>query len=130
VQFEIKLLLAFGSVLLGVIFFGSGHISFEEAKSKANENNSAFSQTQLSKLKKTQARFTEMAFPPCIESTGMVPHNFTVVIEVGSNGKVARSWRQGDSDFVICFQRLMTDNFFFRSIGQPFFTSFEYSNAS
>ena len=128
-QFEIKLLLAFGVVLLAVLYFGSGSISFEEAKLKANEDNYAISPGLLSKLKKKQAKFTKMAFPPCIESTGMVPQNFTVVIEVGSKGYVARSWRQGDSVFVICFQRLLTDNFIFRSIGKPFFTSFEYSNA-
>ncbi|MFT5398922.1 MAG: hypothetical protein ACI8XW_001722 [Gammaproteobacteria bacterium] len=129
-QFEIKLLLIFGIVLLLVLFFGSGNLSFEEAKSRAKKDRSSFSEAQLIKLKKYQARFTEAAFPPCLKSTDAAPDSFTVVIEIGSNGHVARSWRQGDSNFVICFERLMTDNFVFRSIGQPFFTSFEYSNAS
>jgi hypothetical protein len=71
-----------------------------------------------------------MAFPPCQESTGKAPGSFAVVIEVGSDGQVARSWRGGDSDFEICFQKLMTNSFFFISFEQPFFTAFEYSNAS
>jgi hypothetical protein len=129
-QFEVKLLLVFGTVLLGVLYFGSGNLSFEEAKAQAYEDRSSFSSGQLSKLERFQARFTEMAFPPCQESTGKAPGSFAVVIEVGSDGQVARSWRGGDSDFEICFQKLMTNSFFFISFEQPFFTAFEYSNAS
>ena len=129
-QFEVKFLLLFGSVLLVVLYFGSGNLSFEEAKSQADEDKSSFSPGQLSKLESYQTRFTAMAFPPCQESTGMAPDNFAVVIEVGSDGQVVRSWRRGDSDFAICFQKLMTDNFFVISFEQPFFTAVEYSNAS
>jgi hypothetical protein len=129
-QFEVRFLLFFGTVLLVVLFFGSGNLSFEEAKSKAYEDRSSLNSGQLSKLDKFQARFSEVAFPPCLETMGIAPDDFTVVIEVGSNGHVARSWRRGDSDFVICFQKLMTDNFLFVSIRQSFFTLFEYRNAS
>jgi hypothetical protein len=129
-QFEVKLLLAFGTVMLVVLFFGSGNLSFEEAQAQAYADRSSFSSGQLEKLDKFQARFTESAFPPCLDTTNIVPDKFTVVIEVGANGQVTRSWRQGNSDFVICFQKLMTENFFFISTGKPFFTSFEYGNAS
>jgi hypothetical protein len=129
-QFEVKVFLTFAVVLLVVLFFGSGNLSFEEAKAKSFADRSSFSAGQLTKLEKFQSRFTELAFPQCQSSTGIVPGNFTVIIEVGADGHVARSWRQGDSDFVICFQQLMTDNFFFISKGQPFFTLFEYGNAS
>jgi hypothetical protein len=128
--FEIKLLLVFGTVLLVVLYFGAGNLSFEEAVAKASEDKSSFSPETLSRLEQKQARFTDQAFPPCLETTGIVPDNFTVVIEIGSNGQVARSWRQGDSEFVICFQRIMTEYFDFRSIEQPFFTAFEYTGAS
>ena len=96
-QFEIKLLLIFGSVLLVVLFLGPGNLSFEEAKSKAKKDQSSFSGAQLSKLKNTQARFTEVAFPRCLESINAIPDNFAVVIEIGPDGHVARSWRKGDS---------------------------------
>jgi len=129
-QFEVKLLLALGAILLGALFLGPGNLSFAEAKAKAYADRSLFSAGQLSKLEKFQARFTEVAFPPCQASTGIVPGNFTVIIEVGLDGRVARSWRQGDSDFVVCFQQIMTENFFFISMGQPFFTLFEYSIGS
>jgi len=129
-QFEVRLLLAFGTILLVVLVLGSGNLSFEEARSKAHQDRSSFSPGQLSRLEKFQARFTEQAFPPCLESTGDVPGSFAVVVEVGTNGHVLRSWRQGDSDFVICFQQLMTDNFVFVSMGQPFFTMIEYVRAS
>jgi hypothetical protein len=128
-RFEVKLLLAFGMVLLVALLFGSGSLSFEEAKSKAFEDRSSFSSAQLSKLEKFQAKFTEQALPLCLENTAIVADNFTLVFEVGSNGQVARSWRQGNSDLVACFQKLITDNFFYVSIGKSFFTSFEYSNA-
>jgi hypothetical protein len=127
--FEVKLLLVFGMVLPVVLFYGSGHMSFEEAISKARADRLSLSSSGLSQLDKFQARFIEQGFSSCLETKDIVTDNFTLVIEVGSNGQVARSWRQGDSEFVICFQKLVTDNFFFISIGQPFFTSFEFSNA-
>ena len=104
-------------------------MSFEEAISKARADRLSLSSSGLSQLDKFQARFIEQGFSSCLETKDVVTDNFTLVIEVGSNGQVARSWRQGDSEFVICFQKLVTDNFFFISIGQPFFTSFEFSNA-
>ena len=128
-QFEVKLLLTFAMVFLVALLFGSGSLSFEEAQSKAVEDRSSFSSAQLSKLEKFQLKFTEEALPLCLENTAIVAGNFTLVIEVGSNGQVARSWRQGDSDRGACFQKLITDNFFYVSMGKPFFTSFEYSNA-
>jgi hypothetical protein len=128
-QFEVKLLLAFGVVLLVVLLFGSGSLSFEEAKSKAVVDRSSLSLAQLSKLEKFQAKFFTEALPLCFEKPAIVAGNFTLVIEVASNGQVARSWRQGDSDLMTCFQKLIIDNFFYVSIGKPFFTSFEYSHA-
>jgi hypothetical protein len=129
-KFEFRILLVFTAILLAALFLGSGSLSFAEAKSKATEDRSAFDPGQLNRLEKYQARFAKQAFPHCLESAGMAPDSFAVVIEVGSNGQVARSWRQGDSDFVICVQQLLTENFVFVSIGRPFFTLFEDTPAS
>ena len=129
-QFEWKLLLVFGAVLLVVLYFGSGSLSYQEAKSQADRDKSTISAGQLSKLETKQARFAAQAIPSCVESTGVVPDNFTVVVEIGADGQVARSWRRGDSNFEICFQRIMNEYFEFRAIEEPFFTTFEYTKAS
>ena len=126
-NFEFRVMLYFGVALLIVIFIGPGKLSYQEARSQADEDKSSFSARQMSKLEQKQASFTAQAFPACIESTGIAPVNFTVVVEIGSNGRVARSWRQGDSEFVVCFQRITTEYFEFRSIEQPFFAAFEYT---
>jgi len=115
--FEVKLLLVFGVFMAVVLNYGSGNMSFEEALSKAHIDKSSLSSSRLSKLEKFQTRFFAEALPACLESRGNVADNFTLVIEVGSNGQVARSWRQGDSEFVICFQKLVTDNFFTFRLG-------------
>lgn len=129
-QIESKLLLICGAILLVVLYFGSGSLSYQEAKSNADRDRAAISAGQLSSLEKKQARFAAQAIPSCVESTGVAPDNFTVVVEIGADGRVARSWRQGDSNFVICFQRIMNDYFEFRAIEQPFFAAFEYTAAS
>ena len=129
-QFELKLLLGFGAVFLVVVLFGAGRLSFEAAKARAIETQSSFSDPLLSQLEKQQAKFTDQAVSSCFESTGIIADDFAVVAEIGSNGQVARSWRQGDSNFVICFQRVMTEYFVFRSVGQPFYVLFETVNPS
>lgn len=129
-QTETKIFLIFGATMLIVFSIGTGGLSFQEAKSKADQNLSALSSEQLSKLVKAKSKFTEVALSHCAKSTGTSPGEFTIVIEIREDGYIRRSWRQGDSKFVLCLQQVMLENFVFRPYSQPFFTSFEHSNAS
>lgn len=109
-----------------VLTLGSGSLSFDEAKSRADNNLASLDSDQLDKLAKAQDRFAEQAIPMCIQSTGKIPEEFSIVIDIGADGTIGRSWRQGDSEFLVCYQNLMQENFIFRPYSQPFFASFEY----
>lgn len=128
-QLEIKILLMFVVILLVVLSMGTGGLSFQEAKSKADKNLLSLDSDQLSELAKTQSRFSEVAFPACTKTTGALPGEFAIVIEIKSDGYVGRSWKQGDSEFVLCLQKIMQDNFVFSPYSLPFYTSFENTDA-
>lgn len=127
--FELKILLLFSTVMLTVMYFGSGNLTYEEAWSRAEADHSSLSAEQRIGLKAKQVRFTAQAIPACLDSAGDVPDNFTVIVEMGTDGEVVRSWRQGESPFVICIQRLMTEYFAYRGMEGRFFYIFEYPDA-
>ena len=84
----------------------------------------ALSVEQFGKLASAQQKFNEAAVPLCSESTGALPDDFTIVLDIKSDGHVGRLWRQGDSKFALCFQNLLRENFYFRPTSQPFYVSF------
>lgn len=126
IPFETKLFLLFAAGMAVVLTLGSGGLSFDEAKSRADNNLLSLDSDQRHKLAKAQGRFAEQAIPMCIQSTGTMPEDFSIVIDIGLDGTIGRSWRQGDSAFLVCYQNLMQENFIFRPYLQPFFASFEY----
>jgi len=130
ISFETKLFLLFAAGLVFVLILGSGGLSFDEAKSRADNNLALLDSNQLNKLVKAQDRFAEQAIPMCRKSTGTLPEEFSIVIDIGADGTIGRSWRQGDSEFLVCYQNLMQENFNFRPYSQPFFASFEYNKPS
>lgn len=129
-KFELKLLLLIAPILLVAFFSGSGSLSFTEAKVRADADRIRFSEVQKDRLQTKQERFVRQAIPACLESSGINPDNFALVVEIGPDGRVARSWRQDDSRFVTCFQRLMTEFFEYRGMEGSFFFSYEYQHAS
>ena len=110
-KFELKILLLFAALILVMLFSGFGSMSFDEAKSRAAADRVGLSADQLSILGKKQARFLHRPFLPVLIPAALSPTIFTLVVEIGVDGLVSRSWRQGDSNFGVCFQRLMTEYF-------------------
>jgi hypothetical protein len=129
-HFETKLILGFGAVIAIVLYMGGGSPSFEEASSQATSDELSLDPARLEKLNAFKRKFAAAAIPECIKNTDSAAGNFTIVVEIGSDGEVARSWRRGDSKFVVCIQQSMTENFIYRHIGQPFFTSLEFRSDS
>ena len=80
-------------------------------------------------LLEAQGSFAGSAFARCISSTGSAPTDFTVVVELGSDGRVKNSWLRGESAFAKCVRDSMVETFSFHSSASVFFTSFEYTNA-
>ena len=129
-HFETKLILGFGAVIAIVLYLGSGSPSFEEASAQAASDGLSLDPARLEKLNAFKRKFAAAAIPKCTETTNSAASDFTIVVEIGSHGEVARSWRRGDSKFVVCIQQSMTENFIYRHIGQPFFTALEFRSDS
>jgi hypothetical protein len=123
----IGFLLVFGLLALIVVFSGTGSLSFAEAKARADKDEASLNAGRLEKLGRVRRRFTEAAIPPCVETGGSRPANFSLVLEIRADGYVGRSWRRGDSRFAVCMQTLMRDNFFMTPYSQPFFIYLEFA---
>jgi hypothetical protein len=130
ISFETKLLLLFAVVMIVVLSLGSGRLSFDEAKSRADSSKLSLDPAQLDRLARAQRRFSQQAIPMCIQSTGKLPEDFSIVIDIAADGTIGRSWRRGNSQFLICYQTLLRENFIFRPYSQPFFAAFEYNKTS
>lgn len=83
----------------------------------------------MSNLLQAQGSFAGEAFAQCIRTTGSAPTDFTVVVELGPDGRVKNSWLRGDSAFARCVRDSMVHIFSYQSSNSTFFTSFEYKNA-
>lgn len=129
-RFETKLVVGFAAVIGVVLYMGSGSPSFEEARSQAVSDELSLDPARLQKLNAFKRKFSAAAIPQCMKTTGSAVSDFSIIVEIGADGEVARSWRQGDTKFVVCVQQSMTENFIFRHIGQPFFTSLEFPGDS
>ena len=114
-KFESKVLILFSITIGIVIYMGAGNLSFEEARLKASQDEVFLNSSQLQKLAEIKKQFAGVAIAGCMESTGSESEDLSVVVELGADGSVARSWRQGDSRFIVCIQKSLTDNFIFRS---------------
>lgn len=119
-------MLLFGALALIMLYLGSGNLSYQEALAIAAHDRSTLNAEQLSRLQSRQERFSAQAVPACIESSGAQAEAFTLVVEIGPGGQVARSWRQGGSNFAICLQKIASDYFEFRTVDPPFFIAFVY----
>ena len=128
IGFELKSGLVLVVMLLLALMLGSGRLSFEEASARADSDRRYFDHQQSLRLEAKQARFSEQAAPVCLESSGVSPDNFALVLEVGTNGRVSRSWRGSDSPFITCFQRLINEHFEFRGMEHSFYFVYEFNH--
>lgn len=104
-------------------------LSYGQAKARADESGGRLSPNELQRLVEAQGEFAGGAFARCISRTGSAPTSFTVVVEVGSDGRVRDSWLRGESSFAHCFRERMVVEFSFRPSSLPFFTAFAYTHA-
>jgi len=104
-------------------------LSYSQAKSRADESEGRLSPNEMQRLVEAQGKFAGGAFARCVSRTGSAPTNFTVVVEVGLDGRVKDSWLRGESSFAHCFRERMVAEFSFRPSSLPFFTAFAYTHA-
>lgn len=104
-------------------------INFEKAKLLAEESENNIGPDEMAMLVKKQGMLASIAFSRCTNNRQLLPGNFSVVVELDSNGKVRNSWLNGTSSFAQCFHATIVDKFSFKPPSLPFYTAFEYTNA-
>jgi hypothetical protein len=102
-------------------------LGFDEAKSLADKHEAALSASQTEELLKSQARAAGEAFAACILAPPpeALP-DFAVVMLLETDGSVARTWRNGESELAQCVEQRFAASRFFKPPHAPFFTSFVF----
>lgn len=102
--------------------------TYSEAKALADRDEAAVSKTQSAALLASQKAAIERIVPACAGAmgpAGMPP--FVVVAELDAAGKVVTTWREGSTDFAVCFEQRLGTLSLFVPPHAPFYTSFEMS---
>ncbi|KZC36621.1 MULTISPECIES: hypothetical protein [unclassified Rhodanobacter] len=102
--------------------------SYADAKALADRDEASVSKAQSAALLASQKAAIERIVTACaggMGPAGMPP--FVVVVELDAAGKVAATWREGSSDFAVCFQKQLGTLSLFTPPRAPFYTSFEMS---
>ncbi|MCW0203770.1 MAG: hypothetical protein OJI74_18040, partial [Rhodanobacter thiooxydans] len=102
--------------------------SYADAKALADRDEASVSKAQSAALLASQKAVIERIVPACaggVGPAGMPP--FVVVVELDAAGKVAATWREGSSDFAVCFEQQLGTLSLFAPPRAPFYTSFEMS---
>lgn len=99
----------------------------EEAKAQADKSEVQLKGAEYTALIEAQGALASKAFPACAAQAGPPPDQFTVVVEMGADARVANSWVLGESPFAQCFREAMAYGFVYRAPVTPFFTSFAYT---
>ncbi|WP_105265241.1 hypothetical protein [Pseudoalteromonas sp. T1lg76] len=105
-------------------------LSFEQAKSRADNIEASMSANEAERLVKAQGKLASSAFPHCLRQTSSIPIKFTVVVQIDASGQVINSWHQGSSKFSECFADVMASSLSYTPDSQPFYTSFEFKNVN
>lgn len=104
--------------------------SYAEAKALADRDEASVSKAQSAALLASQGEAINRIVPACagaMGTAGMPP--FVVVVELDAAGKVVATWREGNSDFAVCFEKQLGALSLFAPPHAPFYTSFEMSMA-
>lgn len=127
-KFGIHRIIFFSALVAAVSpAFAAVH-SFAAAKAQADADEAAASRTQLRDLLASQNAAIDRIIPQCMKTYGaggMPP--FVVVAKLDGNGRVAMTWRQGDTAFAACFEGRLGTLSLFVPPHAPFYTSFEMS---
>lgn len=102
--------------------------SYAGAKALADRDEASLSKTQSGALLASQEAVIDQIVPLCARAAGpkgMPP--FVVVVELDAGGKIVATWREGDSDFAVCFEKQLSTLSLFAPPRAPFYTSFEMS---
>ncbi len=104
--------------------------SFIDVKKLADEHESALVAEEKKTLISAQGKLASNAFGFCFNQTRQQPGNFVVVVRIGSNGTVEKSWlKKGGNAFAQCFKEQMHKHLYYVPKKAPFYSSFDYTQS-
>lgn len=104
----------------------SNALDFSAAKQAADADEATLTVTQRAAIQQAQSRKLDTAVADCA-SPNPDTAPFVVVAELDARGKIARTWRQGDTALAQCVERELSGRFLEPPPRAPFHVSFELS---
>lgn len=101
-------------------------VDFSAAKLAADADEATLTVTQRATIQQAQSRQLDTAVADCA-SPNPDTTPFVLVAELDARGKIARTWRQGDTALAQCVERELTGRFLEPPPRAPFHVSFELS---
>ena len=111
-----------------IVIFGSGRLAFSEAYQQSINDEADLPELTLKRLEVAKGKFVSQALGRCDQPSDLEKFELIIVVEIGLNGEVARSWRNNDSSQDVCMQKLVNQHFYFRGLGRSFFTRIQYGS--
>ena len=96
------------------------------AKSLADQDEASLATAESASLRESQGKLLSEAVAACATPTPDLSP-FVVVMELGPDGKVVRTWLQGSSLLGMCFRKYVAGRTLIAPPRVPFFTSLELS---
>lgn len=104
----------------------AGSLGYLDAKTIADRDEASVSKAEAQALLDSQSAVIARIMPVCALATKPIATPpFVVVVKLDLTGKVVATWRNGDSNFSICFERKVGELSLFTPPHAPFYTSFE-----
>lgn len=101
-------------------------LAYPDAKGLADHDEATLLKTHVQVLHDSQGKAISQILPECLSATNATDlSSFVVVVELDLAGKVVATWRKGNSELAICFEKNVAGYWLFRPSYAPFFTSFE-----
>lgn len=125
-------LLLIGGALLAALLVPAAATSaqavegYAQAKARADADEAALPALAASTLRAAQERLSQAAVAQCATQDPDLSA-FVVVAQLDAEGRVARTWRQGDSPLAMCFEQQVAARQLPAPATAPFFVSFEMS---
>ncbi|UJJ52603.1 MULTISPECIES: hypothetical protein [Rhodanobacter] len=127
-EIDMRRIIFFAALAVSVLPVFAAAQSYAGAKALADRDEASVSKAQSGVLLASQGAAIDRIVPLCERAmgpAGMPP--FVVVVELDAAGKIVATWREGNSDFAVCFEKQLGTLSLFVPPRAPFYTSFEMS---
>ena len=121
-----RLILALLLLLPSISVHAAPDIGFAEAKRLADQDEASLTPQQMETLVASQAAILDAGAAACATPRPDLSP-FVVVVELDADGKIVRTWLQGDSPLAICFRKYVAERSVVPPPRSPFYASVELS---